>query len=285
MNEAMTSDTEARPVALVTGASSGIGAAAGAAFVEAGYHVIGTSRNAGGAAPREGVTLLDLDVGSDDSVAALVEAVIGRFGRIDVLVNNAGIGSGGAAEESSIDQAQRVFDVNFFGLIRMTNAVLPYMREQGEGRIINVSSVLGFVPVPFGALYAASKHAVEGYSESVDHEVRQHGVRVLLVEPGFTKTGFDASIVPPAVSLPAYADDRRSAEAVLAESMVSGDEPSVVAATIVRAATDAMPRLRYPAGRQARQLAMLRRLVPSRTFDRQIHRFNRQPSIPRRRAR
>lgn len=276
MNEVMSP----RPLALVTGASSGIGEAAAIAFVEAGYDVVGTSRNSAGTVSPVGVTLLDLDVGSDDSVAALVDDVIGRFGRIDVLVNNAGIGAGGAAEESSVEQARRVFDVNFFGLIRMTKAVLPHMRAQGEGRIINVSSVLGFVPVPFGALYAASKHSVEGYSESVDHEVRQHGVRVLLVEPGFTKTSFDANIVPPAVSLAAYADDRRSAEAVLAESMVSGDEPSVVAATIVRAATDAKPKLRYPAGRQAKQLTLLRRIVPTRTFDKQIHKFNRQPGRP-----
>lgn len=276
MNEVMSP----RPLALVTGASSGIGEAAAIAFVEAGYDVVGTSRNSAGTASLVGVTLLDLDVGSDDSVSALVDDVIGRFGRIDVLVNNAGIGAGGAAEESSVEQARRVFDVNFFGLIRMTKAVLPHMRAQGKGRIINVSSVLGFVPVPFGALYAASKHAVEGYSESVDHEVRQHGVRVLLVEPGFTKTAFDANIVPPAVSLAAYADDRRSAEAVLAESMVSGDEPSVVAATIVRAATDAKPKLRYPAGRQAKQLTLLRRIVPTRTFDKQIHKFNRQPGRP-----
>ena len=199
MNEVMSP----RPLALVTGASSGIGEAVAIAFVEAGYDVVGTSRNASGATPRDGLTLLDLDVGSDDSVVALVDDVIGRFGRIDVLVNNAGIGAGGAAEESSVEQARRVFDVNFFRLIRMTKAVLPHMRAQGAGRIINVSSVLGFVPVPFGALYAASKHAVEGYSESVDHEVRQHGVRVLLVEPGFTKTSFDANIVPPAVSLAA----------------------------------------------------------------------------------
>lgn len=276
MNEVMSP----RPLALVTGASSGIGEAAAIAFVEAGYDVVGTSRNSAGTVSPVGVTLLDLDVGSDDSVSALVDDVIGRFGRIDVLVNNAGIGAGGAAEESSVEQARRVFDVNFFGLIRMTKAVLPHMRAQGKGRIINVSSVLGFVPVPFGALYAASKHSVEGYSESVDHEVRQHGVRVLLVEPGFTKTSFDANIVPPAVSLAAYADDRRSAEAVLAESMVSGDEPSVVAATIVRAATDAKPKLRYPAGRQAKQLTLLRRIVPTRTFDKQIHKFNRQPGRP-----
>ena len=121
----------------------------------------------------------------------MVQQVIERFGRIDVLVNNAGIGSAGAAEENSVAQAQSVFDINVFGVIRMTKAVLPHMRAQGGGRIINVSSVLGFVPQPFMAVYVASKHAVEGYSESLDHEVREHGVRVLLVEPAYTKTGFD----------------------------------------------------------------------------------------------
>ncbi len=142
--------------------------------------------------------------------------MIERSGRIDVLVNNAGIGSAGAAEESSVAQAQRVFDVNVFGVIRMTKAVLPHMRAQGSGRIINISSVLGFVPAPYGAIYAASKHAVEGYSESVDHEVREHGVRVLLVEPAYTSTGFDANVVQPDTPLPVYAQQRHIAGQVLA---------------------------------------------------------------------
>src|SRR5579859_1881797 len=146
----MTRMTTSRPVALVTGASSGIGEAAAAALAKAGFDVIGTSRNTADSVPGTGVTFLDLDVTSDESVAALVDQVIGRFGRIDVLVNNAGVGAGGAAEESSIEQAQRVFDVNVFGVIRMTKAVLPHMRAQAGGRIINISSVLGFVPVPFG---------------------------------------------------------------------------------------------------------------------------------------
>jgi NAD(P)-dependent dehydrogenase (short-subunit alcohol dehydrogenase family) len=253
--------TDARPVALVTGASSGIGAAAAAALVDAGFDVVGTSRDTARATPPDGITFLALDVGRDESVAGLVDDVIARFGRIDVLVNNAGVGAGGAAEESSIEQAQRVFDVNFFGVVRMTKAVLPHMRAQGEGR-----------------LYAASKHAIEGYSESVDHEVRQHGVRVLLVEPGFTNTGFDANIVPPGTTLAVYADERRRAEEVVVASLAAGDAPSVVAAAIVRAATDAKPKLRYPAGRQARQLTTLRRVVPARAFDRQIHKFNRLPA-------
>jgi NAD(P)-dependent dehydrogenase (short-subunit alcohol dehydrogenase family) len=165
------------------------------------------------------MTYLDLDVSSDESVAAVVQQVIERFGRLDVLVNNAGIGSAGAAEENSAAQAQGVFDVNVFGLIRMTRAVLPHMRAQGSGRIINISSVLGFLPAPYGALYAASKHAVEGYSESVDHEVREHGVRVLLVEPAYISTGFDANAVQPDTPLPVYAQQRHIAGQVVAAGL------------------------------------------------------------------
>jgi short-subunit dehydrogenase len=184
-----------RPVALVTGASSGIGKAAALALVEAGLEVVGTSRNASKVTPRGGVMFLDLDVASDESVSTVVQQVIERFGRIDVLINNAGIGTAGAAEESSVAQDQRLFNINVFGLIRMTKAVLPQMRAQGSGRIINISSVYGFIPQPYMAAYVASKHAVEGYSESLDHEVREHGVRVLLVEPANTNTGFDANMV------------------------------------------------------------------------------------------
>ena len=187
--------TATQPVALVTGASSGIGKAASLALAQAGFEVIGTSRHTSQVTPRDGVTFLDLDVTSDESVTTAVKQVIARSGRIDVLVNNAGIGSAGAAEEFSMAQDQRVFDVNFFGLVRMTKAVLPHMRAQGRGRIINISSVAGFAPQPFMASYVASKHAVEGYSESVDHEVREHGVRVLLVEPFNTGTRFDANVV------------------------------------------------------------------------------------------
>src|SRR5207247_2605072 len=135
----------AQPVALVTGASSGIGKAASLALLEAGFEVVGTSRNTSGVTDRDGVTFLDLDVTNDESVTTAVRRVIERFGRIDVLVNNAGTG-GGAAEESSVAQDQRVFDINLFGLIRMTKAVLPHMRARGSGRIINISSVLGLVP-------------------------------------------------------------------------------------------------------------------------------------------
>ena len=270
--------TTNRPVALVTGASSGIGRAAARALAEAGFEVAGTSRNTAKVTPADGVRFLDLDVASDASVHAVVGQVIERFGRIDVLVNNAGVGSAGAAEESSVAQDQRVFDVNVFGVIRMTKAVLPHMRARGSGRIINVSSVLGFLPAPYAASYAATKHAIEGYSESVDHEVREHGVRVLLVEPAYTKTGFEANAVQPDAPLPIYAEQRRVFDRVLAGAMAGGDDPATVAKAIVAAATDPKPKLRYTAGSTAGRVSALRRFVPARAFDRQIRKLNRLPA-------
>src|SRR6266545_6590840 len=256
--------TATRPVALVTGASSGIGNAAALALVGAGFEVVGTSRNTSRLSPRQGVTYLDLDVTSDESVSSVVEQVIDRFGRIDVLVNNAGLGNAGAVEESSVAQDQIVFDVNVFGLMRMTKAVLPHMRAQKSGRVINMSSVAGFAPQPFMASYVASKHAVEGYSESVDHEVREHGVRVLLIEPFNTSTSFEASVVRGENPLPAYELGRRTFEAILADGMKTGTDAAVIAKVIVAAATDSKPKLRYPAGSGAARISILRRLVPAR---------------------
>ena len=169
-------EQQVRPVAIVTGASAGIGGATARALHAAGYRVFGTYRKPSGTrAP--GIEYLTCDVTSDDSVQAAVGAVLSQAGRIDLLVNNAGVGLVGGAEESSLEQAKSLFDVNLFGVIRMTKAVLPAMRKQGAGRIVNISSVLGLIPAPFMALYAASKHALEGYSESLDHEVRSSGVQ------------------------------------------------------------------------------------------------------------
>ncbi|NEA60805.1 oxidoreductase [Streptomyces sp. SID13666] len=263
-----------RPVALVTGASSGIGEATALALVQAGFDVVGTSRNTARIAPRDGVTFLELDVISDESVTTLVQQVIDRFGRIDVLVNNAGIGASGATEESSVAQHQRVFDINVLGVVRMTKAVLPHMRAQGRGRIINISSFYGFAPQPFMSAYIASKHAIEGYSESVDHEVREHGVRVLLIEPGATNTSFDGNLVQPDTPLPVYENQRRTVDQAVAQAVRGGDAPSVVAQAVVTAATTRTPKLRSPAGPFARRISLLRRIAPARIFDRQIRKFN-----------
>jgi NAD(P)-dependent dehydrogenase (short-subunit alcohol dehydrogenase family) len=261
-------------VALVTGASSGIGQAAARALVSAGFAVYGTSRNAVAGEERGGVTFVPLDVTDDTSVHGAVRAVLDRAGRIDVLVNNAGVGVAGAAEESSADQARALFETNLFGVMRMTRAVLPHMREQGSGRIVNVSSVVGLIPVPFMALYASSKHALEGYSESLDHEVREHGIRVLLVEPAFTNTSFEANVTAADQPLAFYADRNQITARVLADAVKTGDDPAVVGATIVAAATDDRPKLRYPAGKLARRVSMLRRYAPTAAFDKQIRKLN-----------
>lgn len=266
--------TANRPVALVTGASSGIGKLAALALVNAGFDVVGTSRSTHGVTRRDGVTFFKLDVTSDDSVTQLIERVLVQFGRIDVLVNNAGMGLSGASEENSIAQAQQLFDINVFGVIRMTKAVLPQMRLQRSGRIVNISSVLGFMPAPYMAIYGATKHAIEGYSESVDHEVREHGIRVVLVEPAGTRTGFDDNTTPPDHPLDFYAPQRQTAAQVMAKEVNDGDDPATVARAIVAAATDLKPKLRYPAGPRARRLHTMRRLVPARSFDKQLRKFN-----------
>ena len=251
-----------KPVALVTGASTGIGKAAAEALVDAGFEVVGTSRNTASVTARGDITFLDLDVTRADSIAAVVDHVMKTYGRIDVVVNNAGIGVIGAAEESSIAQANAIFDVNVFGTFRMMTAVLPIMRAQKSGRIVNLSSVLGFIPAPYMALYAATKHAIEGYSESVDHEVRDRGIRVILIEPAYTKTGFEAKAAKADTPLPVYAAQRKVADTLVSEAMADGDDRTIVAKTIVEAATDSKPKLRYTTGSTAKQVRTLRRIAP-----------------------
>jgi NAD(P)-dependent dehydrogenase (short-subunit alcohol dehydrogenase family) len=258
-----------RGVALVTGASVGIGRATAKALQDAGYRVFGTSRRA--VADRtDGVTMLSCDVTDDASVTRLVDEVLAKAGRIDLLVNNAGIGLLGGAEESSSTQAQALFDVNVFGVVRMTNAVLPTMRRQRQGRIVNLSSILGLIPSPYNALYASTKHAVEGYSESLDHELRTFGIRVVLVEPGVTRTSFEANITRPDRLLQAYDTVRPRMEALMRKWIETGDDPEIVADTVVKAATAAVPRRRYTAGKQAGQVRLLRRFVPEFAFDKSL---------------
>lgn len=263
-------------VALVTGASSGIGRATAKALQAAGYRVFGTSRRA---IPdsADGITMLACDVTDDASVTKLIGEVLARAGRIDLLVNNAGIGLLGGAEESSTAQAQALFDVNVFGVLRMTNAVLPAMRRQGQGRIVNLSSLLGLIPAPYSALYAATKHAVEGYSESLDHELRILGIRVVLVEPAYTRTPFEENQLRPDRSLDIYDAARSSVSAVMRKAIEAGDAPEIVAATVLEAATAAAPRSRYAAGKMARRVSVLRRFVPASAFDKSLRRQNGLP--------
>jgi NAD(P)-dependent dehydrogenase (short-subunit alcohol dehydrogenase family) len=254
-------------VALVTGASSGIGEATAERLAAAGYRVFGTSRRAATAGPRS-FEMLTLDVTSARSVEAAVAEVMRRAGRIDVLVNNAGFGvAPAAAEESSTEQAQSIFDTNFFGVVRMTRAVVPHMRLQGAGRIINIGSVLGFLPMPYGALYAATKHAIEGYSESLDHELRTRGIRVSVIEPAYTKTPFDANFLEPDAALEEYRAVRATVSERVKEVMATADQPRVVADVVLRAASAARPKVRYTAGGLAGRLRLLRSYMPAGMVD------------------
>lgn len=262
--------------AIVTGASSGIGRASAEALARAGFTVFGTSRRTTSNGPN-GVTMLACDVTDDAAVNALVANVLAQTGRIDLLVNNAGVGLLGGAEESSVAQVQALFDVNLFGVMRMTNAVLPSMRRRGDGRIINIGSILGLVPAPYSAHYSAVKHALEGYSESLDHEVRAFNVRVSVIEPAFVRTVFDQNGIEPDSLLKEYDRARAGLKALLGDVMPKADRPEVVADVVVKAATDALPRRRYTAGKAARQVSLLRRFAPAGIFDKSLRKQFRLP--------
>ena len=253
-------------VVLVTGASSGIGEATAERLAKVGYKVYGTSRR-GTQADKQSFDMIALDVTSDESVVAAVREVMRLEGRIDLLVNNAGFSvAPGGAEESSIEQTQSIFDTNFFGIVRMTRAVVPHMRSAGGGRIINIGSVLGFVPMPYGALYAATKHAIEGYSESLDHELRTQGIRASVVEPAYINTPFDANLMKPDAPLDVYREIRARVDKRVKEVLVGADGPEVVAEVVVRAAMAAHPKIHYAPGLASR-MRWLRRFAPASILD------------------
>ena len=265
-----------RGIALVTGASSGIGLATARALRRDGYRVFGTSRKPT-ADTADGITMLICDVTDDASVRSAVDEVLRRAGRIDLLVNNAGLGLVGGAEESSVAQVQALFGVNLFGVIRMTNAVLPSMRRRRNGRIINIGSILGLIPAPYAAYYSAAKHAVEGYSESLDHEVRAFNIRVSVIEPAYVRTVFDQNGIKPDSILNEYDRARADVAALLRDVMPKADLPDVVADVVVKVATDARPRRRYTAGKAAQLVSLLRRFAPAEIFDKSLRKQFRLP--------
>ena len=260
-----------RKTALITGASSGIGKATALALTREGYRVVGTSRTAKPDEVRDGVRLIACDVISDASVAEAVALAHAELGSIDLLINNAGFGVGGAAEESTIAQVRALFDTNYFGVVRMTNAVLPIMRTQGFGRILNLGSILGLIPAPYIAHYSATKHALEGYSESLDHEVREFGIRVAVIEPGATQTLFDTSTASADAPIAAYDATRAKNRIAYERVAAKGDSATSVAKTIVFAAQDKTLRLRYPSGKVATQNSFARRFLPIAIFDKVLH--------------
>ncbi|PMS37013.1 short-subunit dehydrogenase [Trinickia symbiotica] len=253
-------------VVVVTGVSSGIGRAAAEKFAKRGCRVFGTVRSIAKAAPLPGVELVEMDVRDDASVKTGIQSIIDRAKRIDVLVNNAGMSLTGAVEETATAEAASLFDTNVLSILRTAQAVLPHMRARRSGRIVNVSSVLGFLPAPYMGLYSASKHAVEGLTESLDHEVRQFGIRATLVEPSFTRTNLDINAPQASSKIADYDRERALASNAVVGSVKSAPEPGGVANAIVEAALGTWRMRRTPAG-QASLLSKLRRFMPAGPVD------------------
>jgi NAD(P)-dependent dehydrogenase (short-subunit alcohol dehydrogenase family) len=260
-----------RKVVLVTGASSGLGRATAALLAGQGYRVFGTSRLPS-VADLPGVEMLILDVREDASVEQAVESVMQQTARIDVLINNAGYLLSGAIEETSIEEAKAQFDTNFFGAVRMVRAVLPSMRAHGGGRIVNIGSLAGLIGVPFEGFYSASKHALEGYTASLRHEVRPFGIYVSTVEPGFFRSELGGAKQAPALTAPDYEAVRGRAMASFEAAIAHGPDPAVVAATIARVVATHAPRLHYRVGRDALSVPTMMALLPQSVFERGLRR-------------
>jgi len=256
----MSQSSSTDKVVLITGASSGFGQQTALLLAKHGFKVFGTSRKASGE-KQDGVEMLRLDITSDQSVRDCVSKLVGQAGRIDVLVNNAGQVLTGGLEETSVEEAETHFDSNFFGAVRMVNAVLPEMRKRRSGQIINVASLAGTFPVPFEGYYGAAKAALMTYSEVLRQELKNLGIKVSVVEPGFFKTNLINARVMAANPIADYDDMRKRALTALEQSVVGGADAKDVAETILKIIETASPQLHYPVGKEKRYL-LLKRILP-----------------------
>lgn len=272
------------PVALVTGASSGIGAATARTLQSLGHVVHGAARRTDRLADleSEGIHPLALDVTDEASLQAGVAAVLEHSGRIDVLVNNAGYGSYGAIEDVDPAEAQRQFDVNVFGAMRLTQLVLPHMRAQGGGTVVNISSMGGRFHTPLGGWYHATKFALEALSDALRVEVAPFGIDVVVIEPGGIATEWAdiaADNLEETSGHGAYADQAAAVSQTLRRSTDRDSSPQVVADAIARAVSAQRPRTRYAVGFGAKPLIAARRVLPDRAFDALV---SRAMGLPRR---
>lgn len=263
-----------QPVAFVTGASAGIGFESAKKLASNGFTVYAGARRVDRMEPLKahGINVLPLDVTDDESMRNAVGTVLEAHPRIDVLVNNAGYGSFGALEEVDLAEGRRQFDVNVFGLARMTQLVPPAMRAAGQGRIINISSIGGKFYEPLGTWYHSTKFAVEGLSDALRLELKPHGVSVSIIEPASTQTEWgriSAEGLLASSGRGPYADQAKETAAVLAstDKPATSTPPEVVADAVLLAATSARPKTRYPVGRGAAAILALRRILPDRVYD------------------
>lgn len=256
----------ASKVILVTGAYTGLGRAMASHLSMRGHRVYGTSRQL---QPSSSLSwpMLQLDVRSDISVKSCVETLMTKEGRVDVLINNAGYAFIGAVEETTLEDARAQMETNFFGAVRMMMAVLPAMREQGSGRIINISSLSGVIGMPFAGAYAASKHALEGFSESLSHELHDMRIHMTLVEPDGMRTGI--GLHSPRSDQSVLAGKRKRLLSMLQQATAengSGNDPEMLARAVSAAIDSVSPPLRIVIGEKAQKLIAAKRTLPEREF-------------------
>lgn len=261
---------------LITGASSGIGEATARKLLEEGYIVYAAARRVEkmGDLEAAGAVVLKMDVANEDDMVAGVELISREHGGVDILINNAGFGLYGAMEDIPLEEARYQFEVNLFGAARLSQLVLPYMREKGEGKIVNVSSIGGRIYTPLGSWYHATKHALEGWSDCLRFELRDFGIDVIIIQPGAIRTEFGEVAFGRAMersSTSAYsrfASGMRAMRERSKSNRAPGSPPSVIADTIGKALRAKRPKTRYAAGKYARLLLLIRRLISDRMYDR-----------------
>jgi NAD(P)-dependent dehydrogenase (short-subunit alcohol dehydrogenase family) len=249
---------------IVTGASSGIGAAIVSRLRRSGRRVFATMRQPD--KEKSGPDTVAMDVTSDDSIAAAVAEVLASTGRIDAIVNNAGISKFGAVEEATSDEALSVFQTNFFGVHRLIRAVLPTMRSQRTGRIVTIGSIAGFLPEPFESFYSASKHALEGYIESLAYEVEPFGIRTTLVQPGYIRTSLGTNTSAVAANIDVYAKRRSHVAESSKRNIGKGTDPDAVAQAVEKAIASRNPPLKVRVGTDAHLLYVIRHVLPPSFF-------------------
>jgi NAD(P)-dependent dehydrogenase (short-subunit alcohol dehydrogenase family) len=259
-------------VVLITGASSGVGQSTARLLSQRGYKVYGTSRNPATAETIPTVEMVALDVRADESVTACVTTVLSRAGRLDVLINNAGHELAGASEEVSLDEVKAQFETNFFGVVRMVKAVLPLMRRQRHGQIINIGSLSGLTPIPFMGVYSASKFALEGYTEALRHEVAPFNIRVSMTETAFLKTPMMNNRQIAAERISDYDPWRQRALNAIRTYEEKAPGPELVAETVLEIIANDRPRLRYVIGQQAKSITRLRRFLPAGIYEQGVRR-------------
>ncbi len=270
-----------KEVILITGASSGIGYESAIALKNKGYIVYGAARRMDklSSLQKQGVNIISLDVTNEESMVNCIKVISEKEGGIDILVNNAGYGSYGAVEDVEIEEAKKQVDVNLFGLARMTQLVLPYMRSQNKGKIINISSTGGKIHTPFGAWYHATKFALEGFSDCLRMEVKQFNIEVVIIEPGGIKTNWGILAAENLLKTSGKGAYKESAKKVASsfKKMYSSQNrlsnPSVVSQAIVKAVEKRKPKTRYLIGSNAKLLFILKRLLSDRAYDKVVLKF------------